>query len=130
MSQADRNVAAFKGMNSRAALRNLLAGISPDVWQKSRDIQESWQRSMLRIPTANVKAHSDEEKPDKGLVESMKARGHYGPRLVVRPIAEGQYEILLGNRYFAAASAAALPEVKCFVREINDFEAAEWREAL
>ena len=47
------------------------------------------------------------------------------PPLIVRPINDGLFEIVVGERLFAAAQKAHASKVTCFVREFTDIEAAE-----
>ena len=53
------------------------------------------------------------------LAESIRARGVIQP-LVVRPVSDGQYEILAGERRWRAAKLAGLQQVPAVVREVPD----------
>jgi ParB family chromosome partitioning protein len=61
-------------------------------------------------------------KPDPALVASVRAHGIIEP-LVVRPLRDGRYEIVAGERRYRAALEAGLTEVPVVVREANDQEA-------
>jgi ParB family chromosome partitioning protein len=61
-------------------------------------------------------------KPDPALVASVRAHGIIEP-LVVRPLGDGRYEIVAGERRYQAALEAGLTEVPVVVREADDQEA-------
>ena len=56
-----------------------------------------------------------------GLAESVRAQGVVQP-IVVRPVGEGAYEIVAGERRWRAARAAGLATVPAVVRETDDRE--------
>lgn len=56
------------------------------------------------------------------LAESIRAQGIVQP-LVVRPVEEGQFEIIAGERRWRAAQLAGLETVPVLVREIDDQQA-------
>jgi ParB family chromosome partitioning protein len=60
--------------------------------------------------------------PDPALVASVRAHGIIEP-LVVRPLGDGRYEIVAGERRYRAAREAGLTEVPVVVREADDQEA-------
>jgi ParB family chromosome partitioning protein len=53
------------------------------------------------------------------LADSIRARGILQP-IVVRPVADGEYEILAGERRWRAAQLAGLERVPALVREVPD----------
>jgi ParB family chromosome partitioning protein len=57
------------------------------------------------------------------LAQSIKERGVLEP-IVVRPAADGRYEIVMGERRYRAAQMAGLTEIPAIVRELSDEEAA------
>jgi ParB family chromosome partitioning protein len=61
-------------------------------------------------------------KPDPALVASVRAHGIIEP-LVVRPLGDGRYEIVAGERRYRAALEAGLTEVPVVVWEADDQEA-------
>jgi ParB family chromosome partitioning protein len=61
-------------------------------------------------------------KLDPALVASVRAHGIIEP-LVVRPLGDGRYEIVAGERRYRAALEAGLTEVPVVVREVDDREA-------
>jgi len=58
------------------------------------------------------------------LATSIKEQGIIEP-IIVRPIKEGQYEIIAGERRWRAAQKAGLKNVPCIIRRYTDEEAAE-----
>jgi len=54
-----------------------------------------------------------------GLAESVRAQGVVQP-IVVRPLADGDYELIAGERRLRAAKAAGLATVPALVRETDD----------
>lgn len=65
----------------------------------------------------------DEEKLSK-LVESIQDRGILQP-ILVRPVADGKYEIIAGERRWRAAQRAGLKEVPINIYECSDKDALE-----
>lgn len=63
-------------------------------------------------------------KPDPALVASVRALGIIEP-IVVRPLPDGTYEILAGERRYRAALEAGLSEVPVVVRETDEKGALE-----
>ena len=59
-----------------------------------------------------------------GLAESFNKSGILQP-LLVRPVADGQYEIIAGERRWRAAQQAQLHDVPVIVRDLSDSEALE-----
>ena len=57
------------------------------------------------------------------LAESIKSQGVMQP-ILVRPVAEGGYEIIAGERRFRAARLAGLAEVPVLVKDVSDESAA------
>ncbi|MGB0342650.1 MAG: ParB/RepB/Spo0J family partition protein [Parvibaculales bacterium] len=59
-----------------------------------------------------------------GLAESFKKSGILQP-LLVRPLSDGQYEIIAGERRWRAAQQAQLHNVPVLIRDLSDSEALE-----
>ena len=53
------------------------------------------------------------------LAESIRAQGVVQP-VVVRPLGEGRYELIAGERRWRAAQLAELREVPAVIREVSD----------
>ena len=58
------------------------------------------------------------------LVESIRSRGVLQP-LLVRPVGDGIYEIVAGERRWRASQRAGLHEIPAIIRELSDAEALE-----
>lgn len=58
------------------------------------------------------------------LAQSIKTHGVLQP-LIVRPLPNGRYQIVAGERRWRAARMAQLPEVPVVVRELDDVQALE-----
>ena len=83
---------------------------------------------MIELSTDRLEAHPCNRKLKRdesfdALTESIRARGILQP-LLVRP-AKKKYQILAGHRRHAAAQAAGMDAVPCFVRDLNDLDALE-----
>jgi ParB family chromosome partitioning protein len=55
----------------------------------------------------------------KELADSIKAQGVVQP-VVVRPVADGHYELIAGERRWRAAQLAGLSEIPAVIREVDD----------
>ena len=64
---------------------------------------------------------NDDARMDE-LVESIKANGILSP-VIVRPMAEGRYEMISGHRRMHAAKRAGLSKIPAIVKELSDDEA-------
>ena len=62
-----------------------------------------------------------ETEPLNGLTESVRAQGVVQP-ILVRPLGDGSYELIAGERRWRAAKAAGLATVPAVVRETDDRE--------
>ena len=77
------------------------------------------------VPIARVAANADQprrrfdEAALAELTESVRTHGILQP-ILVRPLAEGRYEIVAGERRWRAAQAAGLHEIPVTVRELDD----------
>ena len=94
--------------------------------QEDRDNQK---RTFLRdIPVVEIsdfpdhpfKVRMDEDM--ENLVESVKERGVLSP-VLVRPLADGSYQMVSGHRRKRASELAGIETVPCIVRELTDDEA-------
>lgn len=86
------------------------------------------RRSILSIEMLRANPNQPRRSFDQAalaeLVQSIAAKGILQP-LIVRPIPEGKYEIVAGERRWRAAQMAGLHEVPAIVRDVNDDEAAQ-----
>lgn len=59
------------------------------------------------------------------LAESIKTTGGLLQPIVVRPLPDGQYEIIAGERRWRAAQLAGINDVNCLVNNFNDEQALQ-----
>lgn len=80
------------------------------------------------IPIEEIETNPDQPRSNVGdlteLRRSIEARGVLEP-LLVRPMAEGRYRIIAGERRFRAALEAGLAEVPCIEMEVAEDEVME-----
>ena len=80
------------------------------------------------IPIDEIETNPDQPRTTVGdlteLTRSIEARGVLEP-LLVRPISEGRYRIIAGERRFRAALEAGLAEVPCMELDVSDAEVLE-----
>jgi ParB family transcriptional regulator, chromosome partitioning protein len=65
-----------------------------------------------------------EEEPLQALAESMRERGILQP-VLVRPVADGRYELVAGERRWRAAQIAEIEEIPALIRPRDDAETLE-----
>ena len=113
-------------MGTKSAAGLLTSVDSMFTTQEERD---NAQRSYLTdLPTAEIsdfpnhpfKVRMDESMTE--LADSVKERGVLSP-VLVRPMPDGDYQMVAGHRRKMAAELAGLPTVPCIVRELTDDEA-------
>ncbi|WP_414553298.1 ParB/RepB/Spo0J family partition protein [Anabaena sp. CCY 0017] len=75
----------------------------------------------IRLPEQQPRRYFDPQAL-KELVSSVKQHGILQP-LLVRPVAEGQYELVAGERRYRAATEVGLENVPVVVRELTDDQA-------
>ncbi len=75
-------------------------------------------------PNPNQPRRRFEQEDLDDLAASIREKGILQP-LIVRPISDGQYEIVAGERRWRAAQLAQLHEVPVLVRDFNDTEVLE-----
>ena len=108
-------------MKTRAHYEKLFAAYPdvvtlPEFQTMLGGIGDSTARKIMR---AN-KVKQDEAMAE--MVESVRKYGVLVPALV-RPKADGGYEMVAGHRRKFAATLAELPEIPCIVRDLTDDEA-------
>ena len=90
----------------------------------AREMNEGEER-LAQLPLASLRPgkYQPRTRMDQAsleeLAESIRARGVIQP-LVVRPVGEGQYEILAGERRWRAARLAGLERLPAIVRDVPD----------
>lgn len=77
----------------------------------------------LNLPAEQPRRYFDPQKMEQ-LVQSVKAHGILEP-LLVRPLADGKYELVAGERRYRAAKTVGLTEVPVTVRELTNKEALQ-----
>jgi ParB family chromosome partitioning protein len=78
----------------------------------------------LIVPNPNQPRRSFEEESLLGLAESIRARGVLQP-VLVRPLADGRYELIAGERRWRAARIAQLETMPALVRRHDDAASLE-----
>jgi len=76
------------------------------------------------IPDPNQPRKNFDEEKLKELAESIKQHGILQP-ILVRPIGNGKFEIVHGERRWRACKLAGMATIKAIVRDINDREKVE-----
>jgi ParB family chromosome partitioning protein len=83
------------------------------------------------LPLASIQPNPHQPRKDfdeqalDALASSIRAAGVMQP-VVVRPRADGTYELVAGERRWRAAQRAGLETIPAIVREADDRQAAEW----
>ncbi|MBF6615009.1 MAG: ParB/RepB/Spo0J family partition protein [Chloroflexi bacterium] len=79
---------------------------------------------LIRPNSWQPRQHADAERMQE-LIDDVRVRGILEP-LIVRPVEDGQFEVIAGERRFRAATAAELRSVPVIVREdVTEEEARE-----
>lgn len=97
-------------------LDSLLAG--DDSSDSNTDSLTTLKVAQLQPGKYQPRTHMDQESL-ASLAESIKAQGIMQP-ILVRAVAEGQYEIIAGERRWRASQLAGLTEVPVIIRDIPD----------
>jgi len=79
--------------------------------------------SKIRLPSKQPRRYFDPEKLQQ-LTDSVKQCGILEP-LLVRPLQQGEYELVAGERRYRAAKAVGLETVPITIRELSDQEALQ-----
>lgn len=113
---------------SKRRLGRGLAALMGDAVPESVAIDQS--RNTRRLPIEqiapnprNPRAQFGEESLQE-LTQSIREKGVVQP-LLVRPIADGQFELIAGERRWRAAQRAGLDVVPVVIREVDDRESLE-----
>ncbi len=92
------------------------------LFGESRSAAELVRTEDIKTRT-QPRRYFDPEKLEQ-LVQSVKQHGILEP-LLVRPLADNQYELVAGERRYRAAALVGLTEVPVVVRELSDTEALQ-----
>nr|WP_242411997.1 ParB/RepB/Spo0J family partition protein [Cyanobacterium sp. IPPAS B-1200]OEJ78142.1 hypothetical protein A5482_13985 [Cyanobacterium sp. IPPAS B-1200] len=79
--------------------------------------------SQIVLAPSQPRRYFDEEQINQ-LAESIKLHGVIQP-LVVRPLSEGQYELVAGERRYRASQIAGLTSVPVVIKEFTDIQAQQ-----
>lgn len=96
--------------------------------QSQRDAQAQQTEAMQSIALSEIAAfpnhpfHVKEDEEMQKMVESIREYGVLNPA-IVRPKAEGGYEMVSGHRRMKACELAGIHELPCIVRKLTDDEA-------
>lgn len=77
----------------------------------------------IALPSQQPRRYFDPEKLER-LVQSVREHGILEP-LLVRPLSEGNYELVAGERRYRAAQVVGLSEVPVVVKALNEREALQ-----
>lgn len=124
MSKKDTPYAAIKKPVS------LLFGGTPTAVKHSADETDSQLSNQIalaqiKLPPSQPRRYFDQEKLEE-LSRSIQKFGILEP-LLVRPLPDGNYELVAGERRLRAAQLAGLTEVPVVVREMDDMTTAQVR---
>ena len=104
---------------------DLLFGNSATQPDTKVDATNTIAITQIQLPPTQPRRYFDQQKLEE-LSRSIKELGILEP-LLVRPLSEGNYELVAGERRYKAASMAGLTEVPVVVREMDDVMAYQVR---
>ena len=102
-------------------MRGVSAFLSAPV--EAADSTNTVSISKIRLPSNQPRRYFDPEKLQQ-LTDSIKQHGILEP-LLVRPLQQGEYELVAGERRYRAAKTGGLETVPITVRELSDQEAVQ-----
>jgi len=109
--------------------QSLSQGLSASIAQKFIANPESVQSSQgvlieqIQLPKKQPRRYFDPDRQAQ-LIESVREHGILEP-LLVRPLADGLYELVAGERRYRAAQEVGLKEIPIVVREFDDKQALQ-----
>ena len=98
-----------------------------DVLIKSRNVEPEHDAEIVNLnvealsPNVHQPRHHFDQPALEELAASIKAQGLIQP-VLVRPLSEGKYEIVAGERRWRASRMAGLTSIDCIVRHMDDYE--------
>ncbi len=107
-------------------LRNVAAILNrdlPDQPEQIEHLPQSVPIEKIHLPQKQPRRFFDTEKLAQ-LVSSVKEHGILEP-LLVRPLSDGAYELVAGERRLRAAREVELPDVPIIVRDLDDRQALQ-----
>lgn len=124
MNRSDRRKALGKGLNSLLPTRNALAAPAAPVPATPRDGDVAWVPIDQVKPNANQPRREFDPVAMMELTQSIERDGVIQP-IMVRPMADGEYQIIAGERRWRAAKSAGLKEIAVIPRTADDHRALE-----
>lgn len=119
------------------SLKMLLGGIKDELDQNienqtppSEEVVKALAKDFAFIPIDQIERNSDQPRQDfdatelEDLKKSIKVHGLIQP-ITVRRMAEGQYQLISGERRWRASKLAELEEIPAFIRIAGDAEMME-----
>jgi ParB/RepB/Spo0J family partition protein len=105
----------------------VLRPASDSVAGRERTLQPVSLNDLVQ-PSFSIRQEPDDVSE---LVDSVTTHGVLEP-LVIRPVEDGKYEVIIGSRRLRAAERAGLEALLCIILEMSDQEAAElqWAENI
>ncbi|MCU0533404.1 MAG: ParB/RepB/Spo0J family partition protein [Hydrococcus sp. Prado102] len=97
--------------------------LDPLLGEESATGNQSLTLEQIQLPSSQPRRYFD-EKALSELVSSVKQHGILQP-LLVRPLNEGKYELVAGERRYRAALEVGLSEVPVIIRELDNNEALQ-----
>ena len=104
---------------------SLLFGGKPDVIAQTEQPSNQIAIAQIKLPPSQPRRYFDPTKLEE-LSRSIKQFGILEP-LLVRPLSDGNYELVAGERRLRAAQIAGLTEVPAVIREMDDTTTAQVR---
>ncbi len=104
-------------------LRNVAAILNRETIVPASIASQSVAVDKIQLPKSQPRRYFDSEKLNQ-LVQSIKEHGILEP-LLVRPLADGDYELVAGERRLRASRELGLAEVPIVVRELDDRQALQ-----
>lgn len=118
------------GSNERKGLGRGLSALMAEVNLDPNQTRDAPRRSTTSLPVERLVPNPEQPRRDfhqgalEDLAASIREKGVIQP-LIVRPRADGTYEIVAGERRWRAAQMAQLHDVPVLVREFTDTEVLE-----
>lgn len=104
-------------------LRNVAAILNRDIPEPVEQPSQAAAIEKIHLPAKQPRRFFDSEKLAQ-LIESVKEHGILEP-LLVRPLKEGDYELVAGERRLRAARELGLTEVPIVVKDLDDRQALQ-----
>lgn len=98
-----------------------MRNVTPLMDEVERESATTVLITSIRFPQQQPRKYFDSDKMQQ-LIESVREHGILEP-LLVRPLSEGQYELVAGERRYRAAKEVGLEEIPIVSRDLNDRDA-------